>query len=118
MQTNGPKWLVGPGVSYVTVVCKADCALVLVSQCVLSPAPKATCLSSSYCYASRYGDPDTNLVMTIDQLSPKTIFVVSGPAASGKTTVGTYLSQELGIPYIEGDDVRSILWIWLIWNFC
>ena len=47
--------------------------------------------------------------MTIDPLSPKTIFVVSGPAASGKTTVGTYLSEELEIPYIEGDDVRSFL---------
>lgn len=46
--------------------------------------------------------------MMIDSLSPKTIFVVSGPAASGKTTVGTYLSEALDIPYIEGDDVRSL----------
>ncbi|KAM5344360.1 hypothetical protein ACJ41O_012897 [Fusarium nematophilum] len=34
----------------------------------------------------------------------RTIFVVSGPAGSGKTTVATYLSQELSIPYLEGDD--------------
>lgn len=47
--------------------------------------------------------------MTIDPLSPRAIFVVSGPAASGKTTVGTYLSEKLDIPYIEGDDVRYFL---------
>lgn len=36
------------------------------------------------------------------------IIVVGGPAGSGKTTVATYLSQELGIPYLEGDDVSPV----------
>ncbi|KAL4787263.1 P-loop containing nucleoside triphosphate hydrolase protein [Aspergillus varians] len=32
------------------------------------------------------------------------IWVVTGPAGSGKSTVGRYLQQELGVPFIEGDD--------------
>lgn len=40
---------------------------------------------------------------------PKTIFVVSGPAGSGKTTVATCISKELAIPYLEGDDVCRYL---------
>lgn len=38
----------------------------------------------------------------------RTIFVVSGPAGSGKTTVATYLSKTLEMPYLEGDDVRHL----------
>ncbi|RDW94150.1 gluconokinase [Aspergillus mulundensis] len=32
------------------------------------------------------------------------IWVVTGPAGSGKSTVGRYLEQELGVPFLEGDD--------------
>ncbi|KAL4811234.1 P-loop containing nucleoside triphosphate hydrolase protein [Aspergillus unguis] len=32
------------------------------------------------------------------------IWVVTGPAGSGKSTVGRYLQQELGVPFLEGDD--------------
>jgi polynucleotide 5'-kinase involved in rRNA processing len=35
----------------------------------------------------------------------ETIFVVGGPAGCGKTTVAAYLSEQLGAPYLEGDDV-------------
>jgi gluconokinase len=35
------------------------------------------------------------------------IWVITGPAGCGKTTVASYLSQELGYPYLEGDDVRT-----------
>ncbi|SPO00339.1 related to gluconate kinase [Cephalotrichum gorgonifer] len=45
--------------------------------------------------------------MAINLPKNKMIFVVSGPAASGKTTIATYLSQELAIPYIEGDDYHT-----------
>ncbi|RMZ79116.1 hypothetical protein DV738_g3451, partial [Chaetothyriales sp. CBS 135597] len=34
----------------------------------------------------------------------KHIWVVGGPAGSGKSTVGHHLAEELSIPYIEGDD--------------
>lgn len=33
------------------------------------------------------------------------IFIVTGPAGCGKTTVAQYLAQQLSWPYIEGDDV-------------
>ena len=34
------------------------------------------------------------------------IFLVTGPAGCGKTTVAQALAKELKAPYIEGDDVR------------
>lgn len=33
------------------------------------------------------------------------IWMVTGPAGCGKTTVATHLSQSLGLPYLEGDNV-------------
>ncbi|KAL4910650.1 hypothetical protein BDW74DRAFT_1131 [Aspergillus multicolor] len=36
--------------------------------------------------------------------STQHIWVVTGPAGSGKSTVGRYLEQELGVPFLEGDD--------------
>lgn len=33
------------------------------------------------------------------------IWVVTGPAGSGKSTVGEGLRKELGLPFLEGDDV-------------
>lgn len=35
------------------------------------------------------------------------IWVVTGPAGCGKSTVGNVLRTELGIPFIEGDDVSA-----------
>lgn len=57
--------------------------------------------------------PHTDLVshsppMTTQPPQIKKLFVVGGPAGCGKTTVASYLSQELGIPYLEGDDVRPV----------
>ena len=34
------------------------------------------------------------------------IWLVTGPAGCGKTTVASHLSQALNMPYIEGDSVR------------
>lgn len=36
------------------------------------------------------------------------IFIVTGPAGCGKTTVAQHLAQLLNAPYIEGDDVSQI----------
>ena len=33
------------------------------------------------------------------------MWIITGPAGCGKSTVAQYLSKELSIPYIEGDDV-------------
>ncbi|KAK5947019.1 hypothetical protein PMZ80_001165 [Knufia obscura] len=32
------------------------------------------------------------------------IFLVTGPAGCGKTTVAQYLAEQMGAPYVEGDD--------------
>lgn len=35
------------------------------------------------------------------------IWLVTGPAGCGKTTVAEYLADALDVPYIEGDSVRT-----------
>lgn len=35
------------------------------------------------------------------------MWIITGPAGCGKSTVAQYLSKELSIPYIEGDDVSD-----------
>ena len=37
------------------------------------------------------------------------IWIITGPAGCGKTTVAQYLARELSVPYVEGDDVSSTL---------
>ena len=37
------------------------------------------------------------------------IWILTGPAGCGKTTVGQFLAKELSLPYVEGDDVRYCL---------
>lgn len=34
------------------------------------------------------------------------IWIITGPAGCGKTTVAQHLASELSLPYVEGDDVR------------
>ncbi|RMZ88251.1 hypothetical protein DV736_g4519, partial [Chaetothyriales sp. CBS 134916] len=46
--------------------------------------------------------------MTTSQLAHvEHIWIVGGPAGSGKSTVAQYLADKLSIPYIEGDDFHS-----------
>ena len=33
------------------------------------------------------------------------MWIITGPAGCGKSTVAQYVAKELSIPYIEGDDV-------------
>ena len=45
------------------------------------------------------------------------MWIITGPAGCGKSTVAQYLAKELFIPYIEGDDVCGIdspNWLFLI----
>lgn len=37
------------------------------------------------------------------------IFIVTGPAGCGKTTVAQFAANNVNAPYIEGDDVSSLL---------
>ena len=43
-------------------------------------------------------------------LPPRHIWIIGGPAGTGKSTVAKYLAGQLDIPYIEGDDVRKFSW--------
>jgi predicted AAA+ superfamily ATPase len=48
-----------------------------------------------------------NGVQTNGQLAPVEhhIWLVTGPAGCGKSTVAKYLADSLNLPYIEGDEV-------------
>lgn len=35
------------------------------------------------------------------------MWIITGPAGCGKSTIAQYLAKELSIPYIEGDDVST-----------
>lgn len=35
------------------------------------------------------------------------MWIITGPAGCGKSTVAQYLAKELSIPYVEGDDVSG-----------
>lgn len=37
------------------------------------------------------------------------IWVITGPAGCGKSTVGRALQEELDVPFLEGDDVSSFV---------
>ena len=39
----------------------------------------------------------------------KHIWIVTGPAGCGKSTIAAFLAKELGISYIEGDDVSHTI---------
>lgn len=47
----------------------------------------------------------TDQLMTREHV--KHMWVITGPAGSGKTTVAKYLASELDFPYVEGDDWHS-----------
>lgn len=42
-------------------------------------------------------------------MNTKHIFVIMGPAGCGKSSVATALAEMLGMPMVEGDDVRPLM---------
>lgn len=46
----------------------------------------------------------------IKPLHVQHIWIVTGPAGCGKSTVGEGLRKELGLPFLEGDDVCQMRW--------
>lgn len=41
----------------------------------------------------------------LDSPHHRHMWIITGPAGCGKSTVAQYLAKELSLPYIEGDDV-------------
>lgn len=41
----------------------------------------------------------------LPSLHHRHMWIITGPAGCGKSTVAQYVAKELSIPYIEGDDV-------------
>ena len=35
------------------------------------------------------------------------LFIVTGPAGCGKSTVGQFIAKTMNLPFIEGDEVRN-----------
>ena len=43
----------------------------------------------------------------MEQQEMEHIWLVTGPAGCGKSTVAEYLAKKLSLPFVEGDDVRD-----------
>jgi gluconokinase len=65
-----------------------------------SMAPKSPVLSAK-------SASSTNASVSRSQAAePHHIWLVTGPAGSGKTTVAEFIAKSLQYPYVEGDNVR------------
>lgn len=42
-----------------------------------------------------------------DAASHHHLFIVTGPAGCGKSTVGQFIAKTMNLPFIEGDEVRE-----------
>ncbi|KAL4977539.1 P-loop containing nucleoside triphosphate hydrolase protein [Aspergillus desertorum] len=85
---------------------------------VLDPSrTKVSAMNLKYNHSHNHNHTSTNQIpcsseqeassMPMASQSSQHIWVVTGPAGSGKSTVGRYLQQELGVPFLEGDDFHS-----------
>lgn len=93
---------------------------------MLSYEARPVSLAGGHSKASQSG-PTNKIDATVDSLStdhisngisqkslsqryPKTdyrhIWLITGPAGCGKSTVAEYIAKSLNLPYIEGDNVR------------
>jgi len=67
-------------------------------------------LASSY--AGMNGDTQMRALqqaqqLQLQQLHHRHMWIITGPAGCGKSSVAEYLAKELSLPYIEGDDFHS-----------
>jgi predicted GTPase len=68
-------------------------------------------LASSY--AGMNGDTQMRALqqaqqLQLQQLHHRHMWIITGPAGCGKSSVAEYLAKELSLPYIEGDDVSAL----------
>ena len=57
-------------------------------------------------HAAMNGDTQIRATLQQNQLHHRHMWIITGPAGCGKSSIAEYLAKELSLPYIEGDDVR------------
>jgi gluconokinase len=67
-------------------------------------------LFSSHTIAKPLSMPGVMNYDQVPRLRHKHLFIITGPAGCGKTTIAKYLANFYGFPYIEGDDVSNSSW--------
>ena len=51
------------------------------------------------------GDTQLRATLQQNQVHHRHMWIITGPAGCGKSSIAEYLAKELSLPYIEGDDV-------------
>lgn len=69
-------------------------------------APSASLSSILPLYTPGFRLPARDLTMNDPKPERRWIWFVTGPTASGKTTIAKALADALGFAFVEGDDVR------------
>lgn len=74
---------------------------------VVEPLVKPVALANMPSVTSNTNTPATQQQTNLPSVSSETqhIWVVTGPAGCGKSTVGRVIQEELQVPFLEGDDV-------------
>ena len=64
-------------------------------------------LPKSHSAADQYATMDSykQINGALQQQHHRHMWIITGPAGCGKSSVAEYLAKELSIPYVEGDDV-------------
>ena len=68
-------------------------------------SPTMPSLASNYANMTR--GTQMRAALQQDQFHHRHMWIITGPAGCGKSSIAEYLAKELSIPYIEGDDVRT-----------
>lgn len=68
------------------------------------PAPRHGSMPTSRT-ATKSTMMDLNTAAASQPKAHRHMWIITGPAGCGKTTVAQYLAKNLNVPYIEGDEV-------------
>lgn len=58
-------------------------------------------------YTTMNGDSHIHAALQREQFHHRHMWIITGPAGCGKSSVAQFLAKELSLPYLEGDDVRT-----------